>query len=67
MIVTNHRVILKTGNRMASVKYGREARIYLYGDGIRLAKTVGNTLLKFKSGSEETGEIVGELISAFMR
>jgi hypothetical protein len=67
VIVTNKRLILKTGNRMASVKYGREAHVSIYGDGIRLAKTVGNTLLKFKSGSEETGEIVAELVSAFMR
>ena len=49
VIVTNRRLILKTGNRMASVKYGREAQIHIYGDGIRPAKTVGNTLLKFKS------------------
>src|SRR5258706_1900960 len=67
VIVTNRRLVLKTGNRMASVKYGREAQIYIYGDGIRLAKTVGNTLLKFKSGSEETGEIVAELVTAVMR
>jgi hypothetical protein len=67
VIVTNRRLVLKTGNRMASVKYGREAQVHLYGDGMRLAKTVGNTLLKFKSGSEETGEIVAELVSAFMR
>ena len=67
VIVTNRRLVLKTGNRMASVKYAREAQVHIYGDGIRLAKTVGNTLLKFKSGSEETGEIVAELVSAFMR
>jgi hypothetical protein len=67
VIITNRRIVLKTGSRMASVKFAPEAQVFLYADGIRLAKTVGNTLLKFKSGSEETGEIVGELVSAFMR
>lgn len=67
LIITDRRLILKTGNRTAAVKYGREAQIYLYGDGVRLPRTVGNMLLKFRSGSEETGEIVGELLSALMK
>ena len=29
--------------------------------------TIGNTLLKFRSGSEETGEIVAELLAALMK
>ena len=67
MIVTSKRLILKTGSRSAAIKYGPDAQIYLYNDGLRLQKTIGSTLLKFKSGSEETGEIVAELLSALMR
>ena len=67
LIITDRRLILKTANRSAAVKYGREAQIHLYGDGVRLPRTVGNTLLRFRSGSEETGEIVGELLSALMK
>jgi len=67
LIITNRRLILKTGTRIATVKYAPEAQIHLYGDGVRLQRTAGNTLLKFRSGSEETGEIVGELLSALMK
>ena len=67
LIVTDRRLVLKTGTRVAAVKYGPEAQIYLYGDGLRLQRTVGNTLLRFRSGSAETAEIVGELLSALMR
>ncbi|HXN15354.1 MAG TPA: hypothetical protein VN878_03195 [Usitatibacter sp.] len=67
LIFTDRRVILKTDGRSAAVKYGREAQIYLYADGIRLPKSVGNTLLRFRSRSEDTAEIVGELLSALMR
>ena len=67
LIFTNRRLVLKIGNRIAAVKYAPGAQIHLYSDGIRLQKTIGNTLLKFRSGSEETGEIVGELLSALMR
>lgn len=34
---------------------------------IRLERTVGHTLLGFKSRSDETAEIVGELLSPLMR
>jgi len=67
LILTDRRLILKTGNRTAAIKYSREAQIYLYSDGVRLQRTIGNMLLRFRSGSEETGEIVGELLSALMR
>jgi hypothetical protein len=40
---------------------------YLYNEGIRLEKTVGATLLKFKSRSDDTAEIVGELIAKLTR
>jgi len=44
-----------------------KANFFLYRDGIRLERNVGNTLLKYKSKSDETAEIVGELLSALMR
>ena len=67
MILTNRRLVLKTGGKTAAVRFARDAQIYLYSDGIRLPRTVGNTLLKFRSKSEDTAEIVGELLGALMR
>jgi hypothetical protein len=67
LIITNQRLLVKTGNRQAAVKYSNAEQIYVYGDGIRLQRTVGNTLLKFKSRSEDTGEIVAEILAAVMR
>ena len=34
---------------------------------LRLPRTAGNTLLKFRSGSEDTADLVGELLCALMR
>jgi len=67
LIFTNKRLILKIGTRTAAIKYGPDAHIHVYSDGIRLQKTIGNTLLKFRSGSEETGEIVAELLAGLMK
>ncbi|MEO7742932.1 MAG: hypothetical protein ABIR98_08355 [Usitatibacter sp.] len=67
LIVSNRRLILKTRGRLAAIKLGPEAKIYLYSDGLRLERTVGNTLLRFRSRSDETAEIVGALLSALMR
>ncbi|MGZ5031723.1 MAG: hypothetical protein ACXWAC_00855 [Usitatibacter sp.] len=67
LILTNKRLVLKTGGRVAAVKFGKDAQIYLYSDGIRLPRTVGHTLLKFRSRSDDTAEIVGVLLSALMR
>jgi hypothetical protein len=67
MIVTNRRLILRTNGKTAAVRFTREAQIFLYSDGIRLSRTVGNTLLKFRSKSEDTAEIVGELLAALLR
>ena len=67
LVLSNTRVILKTGTRVAAVKYGREAQIFVYSDGLRLPRTVGHTLLRFRSGSDSTAEIVAELLSALMR
>jgi hypothetical protein len=67
LILTSQRIVLKTGTRVAAVKFGNDAQIYLYSDGLRLPRTVGNTLLRFRSKSEETAEIVGCLLSVLMR
>ncbi len=68
VIVTSKRLVVKTeGGKSAAIRFGPQAQIFLYGDGIRLERTVGNTLLRFKSRSEETAEIVGELFSALMK
>jgi hypothetical protein len=68
LILTNRRLLIKTDNgKVAAIRYGPQAQIHLYGDGLRLERTVGNTLLRWKSKSEETAEIVGELLGALMK
>jgi hypothetical protein len=68
LIITSRRLVLKTeSGKVASIRLGPQALIHLYGDGIRLERTVGNSLLRFKSRSEETAEIVGELLAAVTR
>jgi hypothetical protein len=67
LIVTSQRLLLKTGTRTAAVKYSAGEQIYAYADGMRLQRTVGNTLLKYKSKSEDTGEIVSAIVAAAMR
>jgi hypothetical protein len=67
LFITNKRLFFKGENRSAAVEHSPQANFFLYRDGIRLERTVGNTLLRYKSRSDETAEIVGELLSAFMR
>jgi len=68
VIITNRRVLIRTENgKVAAIRYAPQAQMYLYSDGIRLERTVGNTVLRFKSGSEDTIEIVAELFSALMK
>ena len=68
MVITNKRLVIKTENgKVAAIRFGPQMQIFLYCDGLRLERTVGNTLLRFKSGSGETIEIVGELVSAIMQ
>ena len=68
VVITNRRLIVKTASgKVAAIRYSPQAKIALYGDGIRLERTVGNTILRFKSRSSETGEIVGELLGQLMR
>jgi len=67
LFITNKRLFFKGEKRDAAVEYSPKASLFLYRDGIRLERNVGNTLLRFKSKSDETAEIVGELLSAHMR
>lgn len=68
LIFTNKRLVLRpTQGKIAAVNYAPETNLYLYGDGIRIERTVGNTILRFKSKSDGTAEVVGELLSALMR
>ncbi|MDQ3024928.1 MAG: hypothetical protein M3R58_00275 [Pseudomonadota bacterium] len=68
VIITSKRVILKMGDgRTAAVRFGGDAPFYLYNEGLRLQKTMGSTLLKFKTRSDDTAEIVGELLAALTR
>jgi len=68
VIITNNRVIIKTGDgRTASVRLGGDVPFFLYNEGLRLTKTMGNTLLKFKTKSDDTAEIVGELLASLTR
>ena len=68
LVVTSQRLVLKTADgRIASFKYGPQAHIFAYSDGIRLEKPGGNWTLRYKSRGEETGEIVATLLGAVMR
>jgi hypothetical protein len=68
LIITNQRLVIRTGSgKIAAIKFSPAAKIFLYSDGLRLEKTVGSTALRFKSKSEETSEILAELITAVNR
>ena len=66
LVLTSKRLYLRAG-KDAAVEYSPQANLYLYGDGLRIERTVGNTILRFKTKSAETAEILGELLSALMR
>lgn len=68
LVFTSRRLLLRsTGVKTAAVEYGPQANLFLYGDGLRIERTIGNTILRFKSKSDGTAEIVGELLAALMR
>jgi hypothetical protein len=68
LIITNQRLVIRTGSgKIAAIKFAPTAKIFLYSDGLRIEKTVGSTALRFKSKSEETSEILAELITAVNR
>jgi len=66
LILTNKRLFLRA-NKTAAVEYSPQTNIHLYADGIRIERTVGNTIMRFKSKSDGTAEILGELLAAVMR
>jgi hypothetical protein len=68
LVITNKRLYIRTASgKTAAVKFGPESKIFLYVDGVRIEKTVGNTVLRYKSKSEEIAEIVAELLAAVMK
>jgi len=68
VIITNKRLVLRPAQgKLAAFAYAPEVNLFLYSDGIRIERTVGNTILRFKSKSDGTAEIAGELLSALMR
>jgi hypothetical protein len=68
LVITNKRLYIRTSSgKTAAVRYGPDAKIFVYVDGVRIEKTVGNTVLRYKSQSEEIAEIVAELLSAVMK
>jgi len=66
LILTDKRLFLRA-NKTAAVEYSPQANLFLYSDGLRIERTVGNTILRFKSKSDGTAEIVGELLAVLMR
>ena len=66
LILTNKRLFLRAG-KSAAVEYSPQANFFLYFDGLRIERTVGNTILRFKNASDSTSEIIGELLAALMR
>jgi hypothetical protein len=67
LVVTNRRVIFRGEGRTAAIRMARDVEMFLYGDGLRIKRTVGSTLIRFRSGTRDTAEIVGELLAAVMR
>ena len=66
LVLTNKRLYLRA-SKDAAVEYSPQANFFLYNDGLRIERTVGNTILRFKTTSDSTSEILGELLSALMR
>ena len=67
LLITSKRLYLRGESKSAAVEYSPQANLFLYSDGVRIERTVGHTLLKFKSGSGDTAEIIGELLAALMK
>lgn len=64
VIITSQRLAIRTeSGKVASVKFGGEGQAFLYNEGLRVKGTMSQTLLKFKSGADDTAEIVGELLA----
>lgn len=67
LLLTSRRLYLRGETKSAAVEYSPQANLYLYADGLRIERTIGHTLLRFKAGSGDTAEIVGELLAALMK
>lgn len=67
VVVTNRRIIFRGEARTAAIKIARDVEMFLYADGLRIKRAVGSTLVRFRSGTQDTAEIVGELLAAVMR
>lgn len=66
LILTNRRIVLKTRGRVAAMKLA-DARLRIYDNGLRLERAgAADTLLRFRSRSDETAEIVGEILSTVL-
>lgn len=67
IVFTNRRIIFRSESRTAAIKLARDVELYLYADGIRIKRTLGSTMIRFTSGTQDTAEVVGELLAALMR
>ncbi|HYC37753.1 MAG TPA: hypothetical protein VEC19_15100 [Usitatibacter sp.] len=67
LLITSKRLYLRGSTKSAAVDYSPQSNLFLYYDGVRIERQVGHTLLKFKSGSGDTAEIIGELLAALMK
>jgi len=67
LILTSKRLFFKGAGRSAAVAYSPQANLFVYSNGLRLERDIGHTLLKFRTTSDDTAEIVGELLAALMR
>lgn len=65
LVVTNQRLIFRGAKNTYAFKFGTETEMYLYRDGIRLPKKLGNTILRAKS--PENLLVAAELIARVMR
>jgi hypothetical protein len=65
LVVTSQRLIFRGAKNNYAFKFGADMQMFLYRDGIRLPKKLGNTLLRAKS--PESLRIAAELITKVMR
>ena len=68
LVITNKRIVIRTeSGKTAAIRLAPDSKLFMYGDGLRIEKTVGSTALRYKSKSDETAEIVAELLTAVMK
>lgn len=64
VIVTNQRLIFRGAKHSYAFKFSKATEMYLYDNGIRLPKKLGNTILRAKS--PESLKVAAELIATVM-